>query len=123
LAEKSVEQMGVTHASVFLKNKSGKLQHIKTASSEKKVTSPVIENQTLIKLKMGELITSDTNSDYSVIVPLVVPRGQRSDFVGALMLGPRLNELGYSFEMKKSLKRFGEEVGISLYVAQVKRRR
>ncbi len=123
LAEKSVDQMEVTHASVFLKNKSRKLQHVKTASIIKKVPKPVIEKQALHKLEAGELIIPDSNSRYSMIVPLVVPRGQRLDFIGALMLGPRLNELGYSTEMKKSLKKFGEEIGTSLYVAQIKRRR
>jgi hypothetical protein len=123
LAEKSMEQMRVTHASVFLRNKSGKLQHVRTASTIKNAPKPVIEKQNLSKLEEGESITSNPDSDYSIIIPLSVPRGQGSDFVGALMLGPRLSKLGYSTEMKKSLQKFGEEIGTSLYIAQIKGRR
>ena len=121
LAEKSVQQMEVTHASVFLKNTSGKLQHIKTAFTDKKTPKPVIEKQALSKLEEGELIAP--NSNYSIIIPLAVPRGKKQDLIGALLLGPRLNGLGYSAEMKKSLKEFGNKAGTSLYVAQIKKRR
>ena len=120
LAEKSVEQMEVTYASVFLKNTSGKLQHIKTAFTGKKAPKPVIEKRALSELEEGEIIMPDSNSNYSIIIPLAVPRGKKQNIIGALLLGSRLNELGYSTEMKKKLKKFGEEVGTSLYIAQIK---
>ncbi len=123
LAERSVEQMGVTHVSVFLKNRSGKLQRIKTASTEKKAIKPTIQAKTNSRLKVGEIITSDASSGYSIIIPLLVPRGRNSDFIGALLLGPRVNERGYSYEMKNSLKKFGEEIGTSFYLSQIKRQR
>jgi hypothetical protein len=123
LVAKSVEQLGVDYASVFIKNRNGKLQHIDTASIKKKTPKPIIVPQALSELKKGELVVPDLAAAYSTIIPLVLPRNQKPDFIGALVLGSRLNGLGYSTEMKKSLKKLGEEVGKTLYVAQVKKRR
>ena len=123
LVEKSIKQMKVTHASVFLKNKNGKLQHIKTASTGKKVIKPVIHTQTHSKLRMGEVVTSDASFGHSIIIPLLVPHGQNSDLIGALLLGPRITETGYSSEMKDCLRKLGEEIGTSFYLSQVKRQR
>jgi len=49
-------------------------------------------------------------------------RGQKLDLIGALVLGPRLNGLGYSTNMKKSLMGFGKEVGKALYLAHTRSR-
>jgi len=105
LATKSVEQFGVASASVFIKNRSGKLKHIKNCRHRKKTPKPVIESQALSELEKGELVIPDLVSAYSIMIPLVLTRSRQSDFIGALMLGPRLNELGYSTEMKKNLKK------------------
>ncbi|MBI5952589.1 MAG: hypothetical protein HY865_13105 [Chloroflexi bacterium] len=123
LAARAVEQMGVAHASAFMKNGKGKLRRVETVSTDKKPPRIVIKKQTLSDLEKGELVIQGADSICSIIVPLIVPRGQKLDFIGALMLGPRLNELGYSTEMKEQLKIFGKEIGTSLYIAQIKGRR
>ncbi|HEX9386876.1 MAG TPA: hypothetical protein VF918_11200, partial [Anaerolineales bacterium] len=56
----------------------------------------------------------------SLIVPLVVPRSRKPSLLGAMLLGPRLQGLGYSTPMLKSLKKFGEEVGKAFYVAEIR---
>lgn len=122
LVTKSVEQLGVAYASLFIKNKDGKLQHIRTVSAVKKTPKPAINPQTLSELKKGEIIVPAVASAYSIMIPLVLPRGSKPDLIGALMLGPRLNGLGYSTEMKKDLKEYGKEVGKALYMAQVRKR-
>lgn len=123
LATKSVEQLGVAHASVFLKNRNGKLQHARTASISKKAPKLSIESKALSELEKGNLVIPDLASAYSIIIPLVLPRTRKPDFIGALMLGSRMNELGYSTEMKKSLQKLGEEIGKTLYFAQIRKRR
>jgi hypothetical protein len=55
-----------------------------------------------------------------LVLPLVVPRSRKPSLLGALFLGPRLQGLGYSTAMVKSLKKFGEEVGKAFYAAEVK---
>jgi hypothetical protein len=121
LTERSMQQWKVASASVFIKNKDGQLQHLHTASMEKRIPKPVIKTRAISELKKGELVLPDLSSPYSLLVPLVQARGRKSDFVGALMLGPRLNEFGYSSEIKKRLKAFGEQVGKTLYIAQVRK--
>jgi hypothetical protein len=122
LAERSIEQFQVPYASVFIKNRNGKLQHIHTASVEKRNPKPVIKTQALSELKKGEVVLADS-SPYSLVTPLVMPSGRKPDLVGALILGPRLNEFGYSSEMKKRLKTFGEQVGKVFYIAQLRKQR
>jgi hypothetical protein len=121
LTERSMQQWKVASASVFIKNKDGQLQHLHTASMAKRIPKPVIKTRAISELKKGELVLPDLSSPYSLLVPLVQARGRKSDFVGALMLGPRLNEFGYSSEIKKRLKAFGEQVGKTLYIAQVRK--
>jgi len=50
----------------------------------------------------------------------VVPRSRKPSLLGAMLLGPRLQGLGYSTPMLKSLKKFGEEVGKAFYVAEIR---
>jgi hypothetical protein len=123
LVTKSVEQLGVDYASVFLKNKNGNLQYTKSASIGRKTPRPSIEPQTLSLLEKGELVVQDSVSPYSITIPLVLARSRRPDLIGALVLGARLNGLGYPTEMKKSLRQLGEEVGKSLYVVRSRKRR
>jgi len=119
LVERSVEQFGVNYASVYLKNKDGNLQHIKTVSTEKKRFKPVIGPQALAKLEEGELVFPGVDSTYSLILPLIFPHGRKSDFVGALVLGQRLDGLGYPTARIKKLKSFGQEAGKVLYTARL----
>lgn len=119
LAKRSYEQFGVTYASAFIKNRNGKLQHVSTVLMSGEIPPLVIDIQELSKLKRGELV-SDIDSAYSIIIPLVLSRGENMDLMGALVLGPRLNGLGYSTNMKKSLIDFGQEVGKALYMARIR---
>lgn len=119
LATKSVEQFGVTYASVYLKKQKGKLERIETEPVEKKSVKAAIDSQTLSKLEEGELVFPGVDSPYSLIIPLVLSHGRKFDFVGALVLGPRSDGLRYSDGMLKKLKSFGREIGKVLYIARI----
>jgi len=123
LAARSVEKLGVAYAAIFLKNKNGKLRHIKTASMSTKAPTPVIGTQALSVLEKGELAVPDGDSAHSLMIPLTVPRGQKPDFIGVLVLGPRLDKLEYSVPTAKRLKGFGQEIGKALYTAQMRKQR
>lgn len=120
LAARSVEQFGVTYASVYTKNGNGKLQHAKTEPAEGRKPKSVIDSQGLAKLEAGELVFPAVDSTYSLILPLVLPRGRKPDLIGALVLGQRLNGLVYSTAMINKLKSFGQEVGKVLYTVRLR---
>jgi hypothetical protein len=123
LANQAVEQLGVSYASVFLNGQKGILKRFKTTSLDAEASESVLDPKTVETIESGELALPDGDSAYSLVVPLVVPRARKPSVLGALVLGPRLQGLGYSTEMMKSLKNFGEVVGKAFYIAQLKDRK
>jgi hypothetical protein len=123
LSHHAVEQLDVTYASVFLNGQNGNLQHIETTSLEEEPLELSLDTQTIEKVRNGQLVSPDGDSAQSLIVPLIVPRSRKPSLMGALMLGPRLQGLGYSTAMQKSLKKFGEEVGKAFYIAELRSRK
>jgi hypothetical protein len=120
LARHAVEQLDIAYASVFLNEQNGHLKHITTICSDQETSDPSLDEKTTEKIKRGQLASPDGNYAQSLVVPLVVPRTRKPSLLGALFLGPRLQGVGYSTPMVKSLKKFGEEVGKAFYVAEMK---
>jgi hypothetical protein len=120
LSRHAVEQLDVSYASVFLNGQNGNLKHIKTTSLNGKASEPSLDTKTVERIKNGQLASPDGDYAQSLIVPLVVPRTRKPSLLGALVLGPRLQGLGYSTSMVKSLKKFGEEVGKAFYRAELR---
>jgi hypothetical protein len=123
LSDQAVEQLAVSYASVFLNEESGDLKHIKTTALDAEAPEPVLEPKTIETIRSGRLAVPEGDSARSLVVPLVVPRTRKPSLMGALVLGPRSQGLGYSTEMQKGLKKFGEVVGKAFYVAELKSRR
>ncbi len=123
LANQAVEQLAVSSASVFLNSQKGDLKRMKTTSLDAGTPEPVLDTQTVEAIKSGKLAVPEGDSAQSLVVPLVVTRTRQPSLMGALVLGPRLQGLGYSTEMQESLKKFGEEVGKAFYIAQLKERK
>jgi len=120
LARHAVEQLDIAHASVFLNGQNGQLKHITTIRSDQESSNPSLDDKTLEKIKKGQLTSPDGNYAQSLVIPLVVPRSRKPSLLGALFLGPRLQGVGYSTAMVKSLKKFGEEAGKAFYAAEIK---
>lgn len=120
LARHAVEQLDIAYASVFLNGQNGHLKHITTICSDKETSEPSLDDKTIEKIRKGQLTSPDGNYAQSLVVPLVVPRSRKPSLLGALVLGPRLQGVGYSTAMAKGLKKFGEEVGKAFYVAEVR---
>ena len=119
LAQHAVDQLDIAHASVFLNGKNGELKHITTIRSDHETSEPTLGDKTMEKIKKGQLASPDDNYAQSLVVPLVVPRSRKPTLLGALFLGPRLQRVGYSTSMIKSLKKFGEDVGKAFYAAEI----
>lgn len=120
LSRHSVEQLDVTYASVFLNGHNGDLKHIETTSLEDETLAPILDGKTVEKIRKGQLVSPDADSARSLVIPLMVPRSRKPSLLGALVLGPRSQGLGYSTAMLKSLKKFGEEAGKAFYVSEVR---
>ena len=120
LARHAVEQLDITYASVFLNGQDGQLKHIMTVCSDEASSDPSLDDKTIEKIRRGQLASPDGNYAQSLVLPLVVPRSRKPSLLGGLFLGPRLQGVGYSTPMVKSLKKFGEEVGKAFYAAEVK---
>jgi len=120
LARHAVEQLDIAYASVFLSGQDGHLQQSTTLHSDQSTSDPSLDDQTTEKIRRGELTSPDGDYAQSLVIPLVVPRSRKPSLSGALFLGPRLQGVGYSTDMLKSLKKLGEEVGKAFYVAEMK---
>lgn len=123
LSSHAVEQLEVSYASVFISDTNGNLRHLSTNSMDESVSVPVIEEKSLKKIKDGDLAIPDGDTAHSLIISLAIPRARKPNFIGALVLGPRLNGLGYPTPMLKGLKKLGEDVGKAFYIAQLKHRK
>jgi len=115
-----VSNLDIAHASVFLNGKNGQLKHVTTIRSDHETSVPSLDDKTLEKINKGQLASPDGNYVQSLIIPLVIPRSRKPSLLGALFLGPRLQGMGYSTAMVKSLQKFGEEVGKAFYAAEIK---
>jgi hypothetical protein len=120
LSEQAVEQPNISHASVFLNEKNTGLKQVKTVSLENEASNPILDNKTIEALSKGRLTSPDGDSAQSLVIPLVVPRSRKPTLLGALVLGRRLDGLGYSTSMLERLKNFGEEVGKAFYFAEIR---
>ena len=120
LARHAVEQLDIAYASVFLNGQDGHLKHITTISPDQETAEPSLDDKIMEKLRTGQLTSPDGDYAQSLVIPLVVPRSRKPSLLGALVLGPRSQGVGYSTPMVKSLKKFGEEVGKAFYVAEMK---
>jgi hypothetical protein len=120
LSRHAVEQLDVAYASVFLNGPNGTLKPVNTTSVEAEPMQPALDDKIVEKIQNGQLVSPDGDSAQSLVVPLVVPRSRKPSLIGALILGRRLQGLGYSTTMLKSLKKFGEQVGKAFYIAEVK---
>jgi len=119
LARHAVEQLDVAYASVFLNGKNGQMQHIKTIRSDQDTSEPSLDEKTMEKISKSQLASPDGDYAQSLVIPLVVPRSRKPTILGALFLGPRLQGMGYSTALVKSLKKFGEDVGKAFYAAEI----
>jgi len=120
LARHAVEQLDLAYASVFLNAQDGHLKHITTICSDRETSEPNLDDKTIEKLRKGQLASPDGDYAQSLVLPLLIPRSRKHSLLGALFLGRRVQGVGYSTPMVKSLKKFGEEVGKAIYAAEMK---
>ena len=68
------------------------------------------------QLRKGELvILKESESNFSILVPLFLPDLDQHELQAMACLGRREKNRGYSSDDKKALRDFGGKVGIAIY--------
>ena len=70
-------------------------------------------------MRAGELVVPESGAEYSLLVPLLVPRARFPDFLGVIVLGQRLNGKGYSTPILENLKTLGSDAGTAIYLSTI----
>lgn len=109
------KQLELDHARIYLEQSDGQLF---PALSDTPSAPPLDENQ-LASLRVGELVVPESGGNYSLLVPLLVPRARFPDFLGCIVLGQRLNGKGYSTPILENLKTLGSEAGTAIYLSTI----
>jgi hypothetical protein len=110
------KQLNVDFAKVYLAQENGLMVDCHSIGEISPLT---LKEKQLEQLQAGELLINDGGAPYSLIVPLVVPRACIPDFLGAVVLGHRLNGKGYSTQILDSLKSLGADAGKAIYLSQI----
>lgn len=79
----------------------------------------MVDPATLDKLWAGVTVSRSRNEQYTLLVPLVLPRFANSRLEGVIALGRRLSEQDYSKDDKELLIGLANQVSIALYVIQM----
>lgn len=109
------KQLELDYARIYLEQSNGQLS---PALPDTPGAPPLDEDQ-LASLRAGEMVIPESNADYSLLVPLLVPRARFPDFLGCIVLGQRLNGKGYSTPILENLKTLGSEAGTAIYLSTI----
>jgi hypothetical protein len=128
LVERTTDLLHITHGAVYLRDSRGGFQ--RTESLDHSPHAPQIEaahqpsRLPLGAVDVGQLSDGRTvplgkGDTFSLLVPLLAPRGESTSLTGVLALGPRLSGLGYSREDRTLLTGLADQAGTAIHVARV----
>ncbi|MBK9211208.1 MAG: hypothetical protein IPL71_24170 [Anaerolineales bacterium] len=89
------------------------------ADENENIPSLAVGDDALKRLINGQLVVGEDNSEYSLMVPLVVERPVIPDFIGVIVLGRRLKGKGYSTPILDSLTLLGTKAGEAIYLSRL----
>ena len=75
------------------------------------------------ELQKSKTIQLGKEKTFTMLVPLVVPRGRVNDLIGVLALGPRAKDRGCSRDPMKNLKHLGQRAGLAIHFLQLKEKK
>jgi hypothetical protein len=71
------------------------------------------------QLQAGQPVYRPKDRLFPLVIPLIAPRGTKSQLVGALALGPRLSGQGYTRDDQAVLSSLADQAGVAIYVARL----
>lgn len=120
LVRQSIEQLDLANAAIHLRQPDGQLVQREQAGLSPSLPSIRLEEQARLQLEKGEVVTPAEPSSYSLLIPLVVKRGVKTQFLGILALGRRNSGEGYPTSVLKGLKKLGCEAGKAIYISELR---
>jgi hypothetical protein len=119
VSDQVTKQLNVDFAKVYLLAEDSHFHQIGRAPASKQNKKLVLEEQRLAQLKNGKVVVDEDGIPYSLLVPLVVPRARIPDFLGVIMLGRRMEGIGYSSQILKNLQALGADAGKAIYLSRL----
>lgn len=112
-------QLDLKQAGVFILQEDGSLKRSDPTDRIAPSTIPNLTPQNISLLENGKVVVRE-DDEYPVLIPLIVERASKPDFLGVLALGSRKNGIGYSTVLQRNLGRVGADVGKIIYLAQLR---
>lgn len=119
LIDRTLEILHILYGAIFLKDVRDQLQLAEIQNlSPQAVESIDWNDQSLNLLQKGEVV-QPSGSEFSLLVPLMLHRGGRSELIGVLALGPRQDGRQYSIDELWTFKTLASRAGTAIYIAQL----
>ncbi len=136
LVQRTTDLLHITHGAVFLRNPDGtflqteahynsddqaceRCDLIRVSPSDGKTLTLALPSSQLGQLLNGRVVSLARDKSFSLLVPLIAPRMEGNELVGALALGSRLSGQGYSREDRTLLMSLADQAGTAIYVARL----
>lgn len=120
LVHRTLEILHILHGAIFLKDAHNQFRLAEVQHLPSKAAQSIEWNDKLLDLlQKGEVVKQAETSDFSLLVPLVLHRGERSELIGILALGPRQDGRQYSMDELWTFKTLSNRAGTALYIAQL----
>lgn len=124
LTENVADLLDSTGAALYL-NDSGQLRLFNEYGDASSDLDPAsLEPENLDELKKGKVVKgkvlNDETQEFSLYIPLKVPRGKACDLMGVLSLAPRKKNRGYSRDHITDLGELGKHAGIAIHMLRLR---
>ncbi|KAM3095093.1 GAF domain-containing protein [Phormidesmis sp. 146-35] len=122
LIHRTLEILHILHGAIFIKDANDQLQLAEVQHlSPEAVQSIEWSDRSLDQMHKGEVSRQPESSAFSLLVPLMLQRGEQSELIGVLALGPRQDGRQYSMDELWTFKKLANRAGTAIYIAQLNR--
>lgn len=120
LIRRTLEILHILHGAIFLKDENAHFQLAEIQQVSPNAAQSIDwSDRSLNSLHKGEVIKQTGSGEFSLLVPLMLQRGERSELIGVLALGPRQDGRQYSMDELWTFKMLASRAGTAIYIAQL----
>ncbi|MGL4622191.1 hypothetical protein [Chroococcidiopsis sp.] len=120
LVYRTLEVLHIQYGAVFLQDTTGQLQVAEIYNLSPTVAQSFCWNERLLdRMQKGNAIKQLENDFFVLLVPLMLQRGERSDLIGVLALGPRQDGRPYSLDELWTFETLAKRAATAIFIAQL----